>query len=345
MSVSVIIPLYNGEPWIGQALDSVFTQELSAEKVIVVDDGSTDASVEIVCNDYPKVKLIPNEGKGSSIARNIGLGEVSTKYVAFLDQDDLWHPSHLRLLVNSLEQNPEANTAVAEANCFSGDTPNYQLSNAPIRFFDSWTRYPFTIGIDGPSLALHRTDILPTVGLWEECATGMGDALIFLKLAVLHPILRISACTVGKRIHDSQQWLAVRELGGTYLGFRYQVMQRALEFRRHHVHSSTDLQHYERRLESLISLKNLNNVIEAESFEELPPIALELESLIGTESVEYLPHAFYCLMGALFKTHDAEELRKLRDEVFTRLLDYWPEDAPATLNAMRGIIGELPHVS
>ena len=92
----------------------------------------------------------------------------------------------------------------------------------------------------------------------------MGDALIFLKLATLHPLLRTTQRTVGKRIHASQQWLQVRELGVSYLGFRYSVMSRALEFRRRYSPEDPELPHYERRLEGLRTLQKLTGVLEAE---------------------------------------------------------------------------------
>jgi len=344
MSVSVVIPLYNGEPWIKEALDSVLAQSLQPKEIVVVDDGSTDRSPDLV-RMYQGVKLVPNEGKGSSMARNVGLRYVSASYVAFLDQDDVWHPSHLRTLVDTLENEPAANSAVATASCFSGASPNYDVNGGPVSHFDPWSRYPFTIGVEGPSVAVHRTSILPTVGLWEECATGMGDALLFLKLAVLHPLLRVADRTVGKRIHASQQWLQVRELGVAYLGYRYSVMLRALDFRRSLSPEDPELPQYVRRLEALRTLQKLTALVESGRFGDISPVARQLEEQIGEDSPDYLPHAFYCLMGALFKTYDANVLRQQRDEVFGRMLGHWPLDAQATRRALQTVIGEHPLVS
>jgi len=344
MSVSVVIPLFNGAHWIEETLNSVLAQELQPERVIVVDDGSTDESPNLV-RAYPNVKLVPNEGKGSSVARNIGLRYTCSRYIAFLDQDDLWHPSHLRVLVDKLERMPGANTAIAVASCFSSAVPDYDVSPGTERFVNPWSRYPFTIGVEGPSVAVHRACTLPEVGLWEEGATGMGDALIFLKLATLHPLVQAAECTVGKRIHASQQWLQVRELGVSYLGFRYNVMRRALEFRQCHAAEDPDLPKYSRRLEALRSLQSLTAAIESSRFDEIAPVARELEMRIGEDSPHYLPHAFYCLMGALFKTYDAEVLRKQRDEIFTRVLQYWPDESTATRRALERVIGEQPLVS
>ena len=344
MNVGVIIPLYNGELWIEEALDSVLAQSLRPDAIIVVDDGSSDRSPELV-RAYSDVKLIPNDGKGSSVARNTGLRHLQTRYVAFLDQDDVWHASHLRVLVDLLEECPTANTAIAAASCFTNSAPDFTFDVGKVSENDPWKSYPFTIGVEGPSVAVHRTEAIAEVGLWEECATGMGDALLFLKLATLHPLIRTPARTVGKRIHASQQWLQVRELGSSYLGFRHDVMCRALDFRRRFAPKEPQLPQFARRLEALLTLQKLTSVIQEERLGDVTPIAQRLEEQIGCDPPEFVPHAFYCLMGALFKTYDVDVLRRQRDQVFHSMLECWPEDAVATRLAMQGMIGEQPLVS
>jgi len=344
MSVAVIIPLYNGAPWIEEALDSVLAQDMPPNEIVVVDDGSTDSSPDIV-RSFSCVTLIKNDVKGSSAARNMGLKHTASEFVAFLDQDDVWHPSHLRLLTRILAERQEANTAVATAICFENGLPEYDPEPNAITDFDPWTRFPFTIGVDGPSLAVMRRKSVVEIGLWEECATGMGDALIFLKLAVLHPILQRAGRTAGKRIHASQQWLQVRELGTSYLGFRHKVMKRALDFRSEYAPNDSTLPGYGRRLRALESLRELTHLIQADRFEAIPPIARQLEDVLNSDPIELIPHTFYCLMGALFKIYDVEILRRERDKTFTILMDHWPNDARRTKEALRAIIGEQPHVS
>lgn len=344
MSVAVIIPLYNGAPWIGEALDSVLAQDMPPNEIVVVDDGSTDSSPDIV-RSFLGVTLLRNDGKGSSVARNMGLKHTDSEFVAFLDQDDVWHPSHLRLLVKILEDRPEANTAVATAICFENGLPEYDPALDSITGYDPWTRFPFTMGVDGPSLAVIRRKSVVEIGLWEECATGMGDALLFLKLAVLHPLQRRTGRTVGKRIHASQQWLQVRELGASYLGFRYDVMKRALDFRRKCAPNDSTLPGYNRRLKALERLRELTHLIQADQFEAISPIARQLENDLSRDPIELIPHIFYCLMGALFKTYDVEILRRERDNAFMQLLSVWPSEAGRTRNTLQRVIGEVPHVS
>lgn len=108
ISISAIIPLYNGSILIRRCLDSVFNQTGDVlTEVIVIDDGSTDNSEEIV-KSYPKtIKLLQQENQGPAAARNRGIEAAAGKYLAFLDADDYWMPDFLDMTVRFLEENPE----------------------------------------------------------------------------------------------------------------------------------------------------------------------------------------------------------------------------------------------
>jgi len=94
--VSVIIPLYNKSNYIARALNSVFAQTLTDFEVLVIDDGSTDNSLEIVCQySDSRLKIIEQNNAGPGSARNRGIREAKAKYVAFLDADDEWLPDYL----------------------------------------------------------------------------------------------------------------------------------------------------------------------------------------------------------------------------------------------------------
>lgn len=105
---SIIIPLYNKEGNIAQALDSVMAQECQDFEVVVVDDGSTDGGAAVVENyGDPRIRLVRQENAGVSAARNRGIEEARGEYVAFLDADDVWMPGFLSEIVALQREFPQ----------------------------------------------------------------------------------------------------------------------------------------------------------------------------------------------------------------------------------------------
>ena len=107
-SVSIITPCYNGEKFLRETLDCVLGQTYPAAEVIVIDDGSTDASARIAESYGPPVRVIVQQNQGESVARNKGISEASCDYILFLDADDLLDPTALERLVESVGTCPGA---------------------------------------------------------------------------------------------------------------------------------------------------------------------------------------------------------------------------------------------
>ena len=94
-SVSVIIPAYNAAAHIARAIESALTQSMTPLEVIVVDDGSTDETAELVARRYPQVTLLRQDNRGCGPARNTGCAAARADWLAFLDADDTWLPTKL----------------------------------------------------------------------------------------------------------------------------------------------------------------------------------------------------------------------------------------------------------
>ena len=103
--VSVIVPVFNGERFLAEALDSIFGQGYEPLEVIVVDDGSTDGSAAIAQAREVRYFVQPNRGPG--VARNSGVAAARGELLAFLDQDDVYLPGKLSLQVETLRARPE----------------------------------------------------------------------------------------------------------------------------------------------------------------------------------------------------------------------------------------------
>ena len=110
--ISIIIPLFNKEDFIVQTLESILNQDNKDWECIIVDDGSTDNSLQIVtdfCNTYTgNWKILSVTNGGQTKARNIGIREATGRYLSFLDADDLWVTDKLSKQFQYLENNPEA---------------------------------------------------------------------------------------------------------------------------------------------------------------------------------------------------------------------------------------------
>ncbi len=106
--VSVVISNYNYSKFVHEAIDSVLAQTYKKLEIIVVDDGSTDNSLEIIAGYSSKIKVISKQNAGVSSARNIGLSQAKGEYICFLDSDDVWRPEKVEVQISLLYDAPKA---------------------------------------------------------------------------------------------------------------------------------------------------------------------------------------------------------------------------------------------
>src|SRR2546428_4652348 len=107
-AVRVVIPIYNGERYLREALESVFAQTYRDYEVICVNDGSTDGSPAVLREYGTRVTVVQQANAGQGAARNTGARHAAGRYIAFLDQDDRWYPHKLEHQVAVLEAGPDA---------------------------------------------------------------------------------------------------------------------------------------------------------------------------------------------------------------------------------------------
>lgn len=105
--VSVVMPAYNTARFIKDAIDSVLEQDYPALELIVIDDGSTDGTVELLHHYGDRIRLITQSNKGAGAARNQGLQAARGEFIAFLDSDDVWLPGKIAAQVSHLQQHPD----------------------------------------------------------------------------------------------------------------------------------------------------------------------------------------------------------------------------------------------
>ena len=118
MKISVIIPSFNCEAYIAETINSVLNQTVKVHELIVLDDGSTDKSLEVLKTFGDKIILIPQDNKGVCQTLNSGIRQSTGDYVAFLDSDDLWALDKIENQINDVKNNPEYNIFVGAVRQF-----------------------------------------------------------------------------------------------------------------------------------------------------------------------------------------------------------------------------------
>lgn len=107
--VSVIIPVYNGEKYLSETLDSIIGQTFTDWEIVAVNDGSSDNSLNVLCEYQSKLglkmKVINQKNRGVSVARNVAIDTSEGEYLAFIDADDIWLPEKLEKQIELLEDN------------------------------------------------------------------------------------------------------------------------------------------------------------------------------------------------------------------------------------------------
>jgi glycosyltransferase involved in cell wall biosynthesis len=110
--ISCILPVYNGERFLAEALQSVLDQDFPDQEALVVDDGSTDGTTTVLEGFGSRIRVLRQEHAGVAAARNRGLEEARGTYIAFQDADDLWMPGRLRAQMERFEARPELELCV-----------------------------------------------------------------------------------------------------------------------------------------------------------------------------------------------------------------------------------------
>lgn len=183
--VSIIIPCYNAERWLGATLESVMAQEGVAFEVIVVDDGSTDGSAALVASAFPTVQLLRTPNGGASRARNRGIAAATGAYLQFLDADDLLAPGKLARQLAALAERRadvaygdwERATTAPDGRLVPTERVSRQIEGpAEIALFTSfWCP---------PAVYLFRRAIVERIGGWPPHLAVGEDARFVLDCAL-----------------------------------------------------------------------------------------------------------------------------------------------------------------
>lgn len=182
LSISAVIPSFNHAALLKDAIESVLAQTRPVQELIVVDDGSTDNTREVVAAFQDRVRYVYQLNRGLSAARNTGIREARGDWLAFLDADDSWLPDKIRLQEEALRRAPDAVLVYNSIWLVEPDGERRLVQARPPDSIWPSLRYKNCICGSG-SAVLVRKDVLKEAGGFDETLTGCEDWDVWFRLA------------------------------------------------------------------------------------------------------------------------------------------------------------------
>jgi glycosyltransferase involved in cell wall biosynthesis len=196
--VSVIIPTFNRAWCLREALDSVLAQDFRGFELIVVDDGSTDDTPQMLGAYGESIRLLRQENRGVSAARNAGVAAAQGDLIAFLDSDDIWLPGKLARQVEFFRRHPEALICQTEERWVKNGrrvNPGRRHRKRGGMIFEP----SLELCLVSPSAVMLRRELLSRVGLFDERLPACEDYDLWLRVSCRFPIELIETPLIIKR--------------------------------------------------------------------------------------------------------------------------------------------------
>jgi glycosyltransferase involved in cell wall biosynthesis len=196
--VSVVIPVYNRADTVAAAVQSALDQEYSPIEIIVVDDGSTHETAEVVARFGDRVRYLRREHGGQALARNQGIRAARGEFVAFLDDDDLWVPGKLDAQMRVFEARPELALVYGRYSGFGEEAErdgeiHFEVSPSPLGLF----RRNFI----GTLTVVVRKSCLESVGMFRQGIQGVEDYDLWLRIAAEYELGMVDEIVARYRYH------------------------------------------------------------------------------------------------------------------------------------------------
>lgn len=219
--VSVIVCVYNGQEFLGAALDSVFAQTHTRFELIAVDDGSTDGSAAVLSRYADsRLRVLHQENRGAAMALELGLEAARGEYVAFLDQDDLWEKDKLAVHVDWLRRRPAIDLTFSWFRYVDRAGRDIGLRRKRCRGTLDFRSLLRDFAIDATSNVVVRRAAIERAGGIDPTFPRMYDLDLFLRIALLAPrnIEAVPAVLMLYRRHGLQITYDFNALQGEWEG-------------------------------------------------------------------------------------------------------------------------------
>jgi glycosyltransferase involved in cell wall biosynthesis len=225
VNISVIIPTFNRAGSLGRALDSVLKQTRAPQEIIVVDDGSTDSTRELVADHPAQPRYLFQANRGVSSARNLGIRSASGEWLAFLDSDDEWLPGKLAAQIQTLERQPDCKICHTEE-IWIRNGKRVNAMNKHAKSGGHIFQRCLPLCVISPSAAMIHRSLLDEVGLFDETLPACEDYDLWLRICAGHAVAFVSEPQIIKHGGHADQ-LSRRHWGMDR--FRIQALEKLLE--------------------------------------------------------------------------------------------------------------------
>lgn len=196
--VSVIIPTFNSAGMVLEAVESVLGQTVPADEIIVVDDGSTDETAEVLAPYFDRIRYLKQENQGVAAARNRGIAEATGDLIAFLDADDVWHSRKLELQVRVISERPEVGMVGTRIFDWPGAVSEMKYKQNQIYSRVAWWELVVRNRFTASSVMVRRA-LLEKVGPFDEQLQGPEDLDLWLRIAEVAEVGNLRAALTGYR--------------------------------------------------------------------------------------------------------------------------------------------------
>ena len=196
--VSVIIPTYNRGWIVREAIDSVLAQDFNNFELIVVDDGSTDDTADILDDYRERITVLTQLNRGVSAARNRGIRSSSGRFIAFLDSDDRWLPQKLSRQIDFYDSHPDAQICQTEEIWIRNGrrvNPKTRHRKPSGKIFER----SLELCLVSPSAVMIRRDLFERVGLFDENLPACEDYDMWLRVSCHYPVYLIKDPLIVKQ--------------------------------------------------------------------------------------------------------------------------------------------------
>jgi glycosyltransferase involved in cell wall biosynthesis len=184
--VTVLIPTFNRQKMVVEAVKSVWAQTYTDYELVVVDDGSTDDTERHLEPWLPKIRYIKKSNGGECSARNVGVRQATSDYVAFLDSDDRWEPRFLDTVMQVVSETPSLGLATTACLVFPKGIQRPRIPKSSIK--GELYSFLFQHNFITTSGVVARRDCFEKVGLFDEKLNQAGDYDMWLRIAKEFPI-------------------------------------------------------------------------------------------------------------------------------------------------------------